>query len=257
MLGSAISAIASAHKANKAAKEEQRYYDDVLRLDSSRPGYNGAALAAQSVNPLYDKNINLAKSYEPLSKVNNLPGQAYMENRINNNAANAVAQGGMAGFSSPSQYVQLLAAATGNQRQAHTDLSIAGAQNRMANQDKYVSSLTGANVAKAEEQDKAWNQNIWEPYAEQKNRAYGKWIDAGNRKNQWRAQQQQAGAQTAQDAGNFSKSFFTKGMGGSGGNTQQTVNAPQDRNTTEYGTDPAMARGQGASISWQKRGRGF
>ena len=147
-----------------------------------------------------------------------------MQNQVDNNSANAVLQAQRSG-ANPSQLTSLLSAALGQQNQAATNMSIQGAQYRQGQQQL----LAGANVDKAEEQDKAWNQNVWEPYNERKQREYMQWLQASNAKDQWRAQQQQAGAQTAQDFGNFFKNIFSMKMGGGGGgggggNTVQTVN---------------------------------
>lgn len=224
MVGSLINAFSSKYKAKKAQRDEYAAHDRLLELDKNRPGYTGEELAKQSVNPLYDANI---KMLEPHTKTNLLAGQSYAQNRVDNNAANAAALAATQGFSSPSQYAQLLGILASSQNKAHTDMAIQGAQNRMV----YQGQLADAHVMKAEEQDKAWAQNVWEPYKELKDREYMQWVDAMGRKEQHRTNQQAAGAQAGQDAGNFAKTFFTKGMGG-GGNTQQSVQASQS---------PAMA----------------
>jgi hypothetical protein len=225
MVGSLINAFTSHYRKGKAQKDEYAAHDRLLALDAERPQYNAESLSSQSVNPLYDQNINLAKSYEPLSKVNLLPGQSYMQNRVDNNSANAIAKAGMEGITSPSQYAQLLASTTESQNNATTDMAIQGTQNRMINQDKFVSAMTGANTAKAEEQDKAWNQNIWEPYNEKKQREYMQWIEAKDLKQKHALNAQAAGSQSAQDVGNFFKSFFSpmSNMGKGNGDGQQSV----------------------------------
>lgn len=251
MVGSLINAFASMHKARKADEEERSYLKEIQSLDKQRPGYWGALASKEIVNPLYDSNINM---YAQGAKSNLLPGQAYMQSRIDNNSSNALSSAARSGVTG-SQLTSVLSGALAGNRQATTDLSIDGAQYRQDQQNH----LADANMEKAgvqaDQYDKEFNQNVWQPYVTLQNRANMLWTDAANRKNQWKAQQQQSGAQAAQDVGNFWKSKY-----GGSGDTQQPGNfRGSDRGSGSggYANEPVRARGQGTSMSWQKRGRGF
>lgn len=150
-------------KRNKAQKDAQKKLDEALR---NRPIYKRQAE--------FDENVKQAKGvqamYEPLTKTNTLPGQAYMQNRIDANAANTITQGVATGVSSPSQLVQLLAGANKAQQDAQVDLSIAGAENRANNMAQYgnaTQTVIGANKDLAREKDVEWDTNIQQPWLTQ------------------------------------------------------------------------------------------
>lgn len=182
----------SQKKRNKAQKAAQEKLDEALR---SRPVYKRQGE--------FDENVKQAKSvqamFEPLTKTNALPGQAYMQNRIDANAANTVSQGVATGVSSPSQLVQLLAGANKTQQDAQTDLSIAGAQNRMNSMAGYGSatqSVMGANRDLAKEKDVEWDTNVQQPWVARTDMARDTYNDAVGR-NRKKSDQESAAAMSA------------------------------------------------------------
>lgn len=169
-IGTVIGAVAGGiyggitqNKRNKAQKEAQAKLDEALK---NRPVYKRQAE--------WDENVKQAKGvqamYEPLTKTNTLPGQAYMQNRIDANAANTVTQGVATGVSNPSQLVQLLSSANKTQQDAQVDLSIAGAENRQANMGNYANatqSVIKSNADLAREKDVEWDTNVQQPWLTQ------------------------------------------------------------------------------------------
>lgn len=180
---------ASQKKRNKAQKAAQDRLTETL---NNRPEYKRQAE--------FDENVRQAKGvqamYEPLTKTNLLPGQAYMQNRVDNNAANAIAKAGMEGLTSPSQYAQLLAATTQSQNDATTDMAIAGAQNRQNNMASYANAtqnVIGANTTLAREKDVEWDTNIKQPWLAATNMARDTYNDAIGR-NRKKSDQESAAA---------------------------------------------------------------
>jgi len=231
-------------KRNKAQKNAQKKLDEALK---NRPVYKRQAE--------FDENVKQAKSvqsmYEPLTKTNTLPGQAYMQNRIDAHAANTVTQGVATGVSSPSQLVQLLAGANKAQQDAQVDLSIAGAENRANNMAQYgnaTQTVIGANKDLAREKDVEWDTNIQQPWLTQVGMGKDTFNDAVSR-NREKSDQETAFALQSLTGAISS----LKGMGGkfkgAGKGMQSPVNSPE--------MDAVNATNQGVDMSWQQRGRGF
>jgi len=150
-----------AYKANKDKKKAEKEQAELLK---NRPQYE--------IPSQYGENIRQATGvqsmYEPLTKTNALPGQAYMQNRIDANAANSVTQGISAGVTNPSQLTQLLAGANKTQQDAQIDLSLAGIENRNRNMGAFAQATEGvknANLDLAGQEQFKWNQNVFSPYA--------------------------------------------------------------------------------------------
>lgn len=240
------------YQSYKAGQEEKKYKREYDKLLSERPKYK--------IQEEYGQNISDAKGiramFEPLTKTNTLPGQAYMQNRIDANAANTVAQGMSTGITSPSQLTQLLSMANKGQQGAQVDLSLAGAQARQANMANFANSnqaVAATNTAMAEEKDKEWNQNTWLPYDQKLNLTGNQWMDAMGRK---RAKFDKgvdtytAGLQSSGD------SLMSMGGGAAGGGAKGVPSG-----ATASQVSPSMeataARYQGTAQTWQKRGRGF
>jgi len=159
-VGGAILGGLSQGKRNRAQRDAQKKLDEALK---NRPVYKRQAE--------FDENVKQAKAvqsmYEPLTKTNTLPGQAYMQNRIDANAANAVTQGVSTGVTTPSQLVQLLAGANKTQQDAQVDLSIAGAENRANNMAQYgnaTQTVIKSNADLAREKDVEWDTNVQQPW---------------------------------------------------------------------------------------------
>lgn len=246
--GTDIGTGVSLYQSYKAKQEEEKYKKEYDKLLSERPKYK--------IQEEYGQNVSDAKGvrsmFEPLTKINTLPGQAYMQNRIDANAANTITQGISAGVTNPSQLTQLLSMANKGQQDAQVDLSLAGAQARQANMANFANSnqaVMGANTAMAEEKDKEWNQNTWLPYDQKLNLTGNQWMDAMGRK---RAKFDKgvdtytAGLQSSGD------SLMSMG-GGVGGGAKGGAAASQVSPSMEA----TAARYQGTAQTWQKRGRGF
>lgn len=205
---------ASQKKRNKAQKAAQ---DKLTEALNNRPVYKRQAE--------WDENVKQAKGvqsmYEPLTKTNTLPGQAYMQNRIDANSANTVSQGVATGVTSPSQLVQLLAGANKTQQDAQVDLSIAGAQNRQANMGNYANAtntVMGANKDLAREKDVEWDTNVQQPWITQTDMARDTFSDAIGR-NRKKSDQESAAAMNSL---NYQRDFITSMIpmiagGGAGG----------------------------------------
>lgn len=205
---------ASQKKRNKAQKAAQ---DKLTEALNNRPVYKRQAE--------WDENVKQAKGvqsmYEPLTKTNTLPGQAYMQNRIDANSANTVSQGVATGVTSPSQLVQLLAGANKTQQDAQVDLSIAGAQNRQANMGNYANAtntVMGANKDLAREKDVEWETNVQQPWITQTDMARDTFSDAIGR-NRKKSDQESAAAMNSL---NYQRDFITSMIpmiagGGAGG----------------------------------------
>lgn len=205
---------ASQKKRNKAQKAAQ---DKLTEALNNRPVYKRQAE--------WDENVKQAKGvqsmYEPLTKTNTLPGQAYMQNRIDANSANTVSQGVATGVTSPSQLVQLLAGANKTQQDAQVDLSIAGAQNRQANMGNYANAtntVMGANKDLAREKDVEWDTNVQQPWLNQVGMAKDTFNDAIGR-NRKKSDQESAAAMNSL---NYQRDFITSMIpmiagGGAGG----------------------------------------
>jgi len=235
------------YQSYKAGQEEKKYKREYDKLLSERPKYK--------IQEEYGQNISDAKGiramFEPLTKTNTLPGQAYMQNRIDANAANTVAQGMSTGITSPSQLTQLLSMANKGQQGAQIDLSLAGAQARQANMANFANSnqaVMGANTAMAEEKDKEWNQNTWLPYDQKLNLTGNQWMDAMGRKRAKGDKAVDIYTSGLQSGGDSLMSFGMGKGGGAQGGAASTV-SPQ--------MEAATARYQGTEQTWQKRGRGF
>jgi len=204
----------SQKKRNKAQKAAQ---DKLTEALNNRPVYKRQAE--------WDENVKQAKGvqsmYEPLTKTNTLPGQAYMQNRIDANSANTVSQGVATGVTSPSQLVQLLAGANKTQQDAQVDLSIAGAQNRQANMGNYANAtntVMGANKDLAREKDVEWDTNVQQPWLNQVGMAKDTFNDAIGR-NRKKSDQESAAAMNSL---NYQRDFITSMIpmiagGGTGG----------------------------------------
>lgn len=204
----------SQKKRNKAQKSAQ---DKLTEALNNRPVYKRQAE--------WDENVKQAKGvqsmYEPLTKTNTLPGQAYMQNRIDANSANTVSQGVATGVTSPSQLVQLLAGANKTQQDAQVDLSIAGAQNRQANMGNYANAtntVMGANKDLAREKDVEWDTNVQQPWLNQVGMAKDTFNDAIGR-NRKKSDQESAAAMNSL---NYQRDFITSMIpmiagGGAGG----------------------------------------
>lgn len=204
----------SQKKRNKAQQSAQ---DKLTKALNNRPVYKRQAE--------WDENVKQAKGvqsmYEPLTKTNTLPGQAYMQNRIDANSANTVSQGVATGVTSPSQLVQLLAGANKTQQDAQVDLSIAGAQNRQANMGNYASAtntVMGANKDLAREKDVEWDTNVQQPWITQTDMARDTFNDALGR-NRKKSDQESAAAMNSL---NYQRDFITSMIpmiagGGAGG----------------------------------------
>lgn len=243
VVGGAVGGISQA-KRNKAQKEAQKKLDEALK---NRPVYKRQAE--------FDENVKQAKSvqsmYEPLTKTNTLPGQAYMQNRIDANAANTVTQGVATGVSSPSQLVQLLAGANKGQQDAQVDLSIAGAENRANNMAQYgnaTQTVIKSNADLAREKDVEWDTNVQQPWLASVGMSKDTFNDAVSR-NREKSDQETAFALQSLTGAISS----LKGMGGkfkgAGKGMQSPVNSPE--------MDAVNATNQGVDMSWQQRGRGF
>ena len=200
MIGAAYG-LFSQKKRNKAQQSAQDKLSEAL---NNRPVYKRQAE--------WDENVKQAKGvqsmFEPLTKTNTLPGQAYMQNRIDANAANTVAQGVATGVTSPSQLVQLLAGANKTQQDAQVDLSIAGAQNRQANMGNYASAtntVMGANKDLAREKDVEWDTNVQQPWITQTDMARDTFNDAIGR-NRKKSDQESAAAMNSL---NYQRDFIT------------------------------------------------
>lgn len=192
---------ASQKKRNKAQKAAQDRLTETL---NNRPKYQRQAE--------FDENVKQAKGvqaiYDPLTKTNQLPGQAYMQNRVDNNASNALAKAGMEGLTSPSQYAQLLAATTQSQNDATTNLGIAGAQNRQDNIANYANAtqnVQNANTALAREKDVEWDTNVQQPWLASTNMARDTFNDAVGR-NRQKSDQESAAAMNSL---NYQRDFAT------------------------------------------------
>jgi len=204
----------SQKKRNKAQQSAQ---DKLTEALNNRPVYKRQAE--------WDENVKQAKGvqsmYEPLTKTNTLPGQAYMQNRIDANSANTVSQGVATGVTSPSQLVQLLAGANKTQQDAQVDLSIAGAQNRQANMGNYANAtntVMGANKDLAREKDVEWDTNVQQPWLNQVGMAKDTFNDAIGR-NRKKSDQESAAAMNSL---NYQRDFITSMIpmiagGGAGG----------------------------------------
>jgi len=204
----------SQKKRNKAQQSAQ---DKLTKALNNRPVYKRQAE--------WDENVKQAKGvqsmYEPLTKTNTLPGQAYMQNRIDANSANTVSQGVATGVTSPSQLVQLLAGANKTQQDAQVDLSIAGAQNRQANMGNYANAtntVMGANKDLAREKDVEWDTNVQQPWITQTDMARDTFNDALGR-NRKKSDQESAAAMNSL---NYQRDFITSMIpmiagGGAGG----------------------------------------
>lgn len=213
MIGAAYGYL-SQKKRNKSQKSAQ---DKLTEALNNRPVYKRQAE--------WDENVKQAKGvqamFEPLTKTNTLPGQAYMQNRIDANAANTVSQGVATGITSPSQLVQLLAGANKTQQDAQVDLSIAGAQNRQANMGNYASAtntVMGANKDLAREKDVEWDTNVQQPWITQTDMARDTFSDAIGR-NRKKSDQESAAAINSL---NYQRDFITSMIpmiagGGAGG----------------------------------------
>ena len=152
------------YQAYKAKQSKDAAAKDQQKLIDNRPQYQ--------IPGQYQKNVDLqtgvVNNYDPYTKTNLLPGQAYMQNRVDNNSANAIAKAGMDGVSSSSQYAQMLGAVNASQNESTTDMNIAGAQNRMKSLDGYAratNDLVGANKDLADQNAFKWDQNTFSPYA--------------------------------------------------------------------------------------------
>lgn len=243
LIGGAIGGIGQ-NRRNKAQKEAQAKLDEALK---NRPVYKRQAE--------WDENVKQAKGvqamYEPLTKTNTLPGQAYMQNRIDANAANTVTQGVATGVSNPSQLVQLLSSANKTQQDAQVDLSIAGAENRQANIGNYANatqSVIKSNADLAREKDVEWDTNTQQPWLASVGMAKDTFNDSVSRNREKSDQETAFALQSLTSAiGGL------KGMGGKlkGANKgmQSPVNSPE--------MDAVNATNQGVDMSWQQRGRGF
>jgi len=204
----------SQKKRNKAQQSAQ---DKLTEALNNRPVYKRQAE--------WDENVKQAKGvqsmYEPLTKTNTLPGQAYMQNRIDANSANTVSQGVATGVTSPSQLVQLLAGANKTQQDAQVDLSIAGAQNRQANMGNYANAtntVMGANKDLARGKDVEWDTNVQQPWLNQVGMAKDTFNDAIGR-NRKKSDQESAAAMNSL---NYQRDFITSMIpmiagGGAGG----------------------------------------
>lgn len=204
------------NKRNKAQKAAQDRLTEAL---NNRPKYVHQAEL--------DENVKQAKGvqaiYEPLTKTNLLPGQAYMQNRVDSNASNAIAKAGMEGLTSPSQYAQLLAATTQSQNDATTNLGIAGAQNRQANIANYFDATRNVadnNTALANAKDIEFDTNIQQPWLSSVNMARDTFNDSVSRNRTKSDQLEAMGLQgLSQVAGGIGKGGKGAGKGKTGLNS--------------------------------------
>lgn len=216
-VGAAIGGVYGYLSQKKRNKAQQSAQDKLTKALNNRPVYKRQAE--------WDENVKQAKGvqsmYEPLTKTNTLPGQAYMQNRIDANSANTVSQGVATGVTSPSQLVQLLAGANKTQQDAQVDLSIAGAQNRQANMGNYANAtntVMGANKDLAREKDVEWDTNVQQPWLNQVGMAKDTFNDAIGR-NRKKSDQESAAAMNSL---NYQRDFITSMIpmiagGGAGG----------------------------------------
>ncbi len=216
-VGAAIGGVYGYLSQKKRNKAQQSAQDKLTEALNNRPVYKRQAE--------WDENVKQAKGvqsmYEPLTKTNTLPGQAYMQNRIDANSANTVSQGVATGVTSPSQLVQLLAGANKTQQDAQVDLSIAGAQNRQANMGNYANAtntVMGANKDLAREKDVEWDTNVQQPWITQTDMARDTFSDAIGR-NRKKSDQESAAAMNSL---NYQRDFITSMIpmiagGGAGG----------------------------------------
>ena len=216
-VGAAIGGVYGYLSQKKRNKAQQSAQDKLTEALNNRPVYKRQAE--------WDENVKQAKGvqsmYEPLTKTNTLPGQAYMQNRIDANSANTVSQGVATGVTSPSQLVQLLAGANKTQQDAQVDLSIAGAQNRQANMGNYANAtntVMGANKDLAREKDVEWDTNVQQPWLNQVGMAKDTFNDAIGR-NRKKSDQESAAAMNSL---NYQRDFITSMIpmiagGGAGG----------------------------------------
>lgn len=216
-VGAAIGGVYGYLSQKKRNKAQQSAQDKLTEALNNRPVYKRQAE--------WDENVKQAKGvqsmYEPLTKTNTLPGQAYMQNRIDANSANTVSQGVATGVTSPSQLVQLLAGANKTQQDAQVDLSIAGAQNRQANMGNYANAtntVMGANKDLAREKDVEWDTNVQQPWLNQVGMAKDTFNDAIGR-NRKKSDQESAAAMNSL---NYQRDFITSMIpmiagGGTGG----------------------------------------
>lgn len=197
----------------KRNKAQQSAQDKLTETLNNRPKYQRQAE--------FDENVKQAKGvqaiYDPLTKTNQLPGQAYMQNRVDNNASNALAKAGMEGLTSPSQYAQLLAATTQSQNDATTNLGIAGAQNRQDNIANYANAtqnVQNANTALAREKDVEWDTNVQQPWLASTNMARDTFNDAVGRNRQKSDQESAAAMNSLNYQRDFATSMMAKGTAG-------------------------------------------
>lgn len=154
---------------DKMSDEQRAGYEKALAVLSKMPmglGYD-ASIELQKkmrpkydVNKVYDENIALAKGnlYAP-------DRQAQMA-QLDIDEAAAQGMGAAQQFSgSTSALLDTFATITGNKTKALRGL----ASDQAALKQSKLATLMGANVAKAEEQDKAWNFNVNQPYQLQLN----------------------------------------------------------------------------------------
>lgn len=207
-------------QAYKASRDKKKAAKEQKELLKNRPQYE--------IPGQYQENVNQAKGvqamYEPLTKTNQLPGQAYMQNRVDNNSANILAKAGMEGITSPSQYAQLLAATTQSQNDATTDLGIAGAQNRQANMGNFANAtgtLMNANSDLANQEQFKWGQNTFSPYASL--------VDATTKRVRDYTQRQREREDSAIESGVSVGSMAGGGVSGMGGNGRTAEEKQQAR----------------------------
>jgi hypothetical protein len=160
----AVGGVAKGIQAFKAHQDRQNAEAEQNRLIRKRPKYD--------IPEEYQQNVDQKRAvqgiYGNLAKKNNLPGQAYMQSRIDAGAANTVAQAQRDGVDSPSQLASVIAGAQQQQREGATDLAIAGAQNRqdnIGNFAKATDDVAQANLDLAGQKQFKWGQNTFSPYA--------------------------------------------------------------------------------------------
>lgn len=153
--------VVQAYSASQKREAAEREQEALLR---NRPQYE--------IPTEYAENLEQKRAvqgiYGNLAKKNKLPGQAYMESKIDAGAANTLAKAQMDGVDSPSQLTSLISNAQKQQTGAWVDLAIAGAQNRqdnIANFAKATDDVAGANLDLANQKQFRWEQNTFSPYA--------------------------------------------------------------------------------------------
>jgi hypothetical protein len=163
LFGGLFQSIAGFREENEGKKKAKKAEQDMEFWIKNRPDYD--------VRDEHYQNKGLATQtrnmYSDLTKTGQIPGQQYVEDQLAQNTANTLASAQMYGTTNPAVLSQLAQNALQTQNQQSRNLSIEGARMRQENFGNLASAtqaLQSANTNIAEEEDKAWNYNVNEPY---------------------------------------------------------------------------------------------